>query len=625
MRHRRLVCLLLLAVLPAGASSFVVQSAARPSTKVQPNTAGTSSKSEGKHPDQTVTKPQTATQASSSSTSGSETSKGQEKPAAAALVVSPPALDFANVEVGAQSAPQYVTVSNNTNGNLPVGHVGITGNFALSPTPLPTELGPGQSLFLAIRFAPKQDAAASGTLTITPDKGNALQVKLTGSTLGVTTRLCSIPHRREFWFMLCLALAYWLAMVTVRWHRVAKPTRELLRAEIASMRADLDMLPDTPDPPQPGAPPAEMGWRREIGTLLEDASRLMSPRATGKGWRSRAANFLLWSRGDEMTGWGYVYEADIKMAAHLPIETAVAQLEIAQAQLAAANSPPCTVLGASIKEALGHTPRDPQRLRALLAEANNSLHDQEERSFSDLVSWQNKASWLVGCGLALILVLTIAISQHAILFVVGAAGGLLSRMSRSLNRKDVPTDYGASWSTLFLSPVAGALGGWTGILLADLATELKILGPVFNADFTMPCNHRTLAVALVFGVSERLLDGVLDKLDEHTQASSTSKPQSQSPPITTAAQTAAGPKVTDKKLKNAKVGQPYSEQLEAAGVSGKATWSTSDTLPQGLKLNPDGSISGQAAGPAITASFTVEVKDAANKSDTHKFILVVTN
>lgn len=617
MRYRLLICVLLLTVLPV--RFFSVAAASKPSGRVQPDAEGANSRDKGKQPHPTVQKPETTTDAGSSSTTGSKASKDNEKTTVPVLVVSPAALDFGNVEVGGQSAPQYVTVSNNTNANLPVGPVKITGDFVVSPTPLPPELAPGQSLSFAIRFAPKQDAAASGTLTI-----GALQVKLTGSTPGVTTWLCSITHRRECWFIWWVALAYWLSMLTVRWHRVAKPTRQLLRAEIASMRADLEMLPDLPDPPQPGASPLATGWRAEIGALLEDASRLMSPGATGKRWLSRAANFLLWSRGDEMSGWGYVYEADIKMAAHLPIEIAVAHLEIAQAQLAAATRPECTALGASIKEALEHAPRDPQRLRALLAEANNSLHDQEERTFSDLVSWQNKASWLVGCGLALILVLTIAIPHHAILFVVGAAGGLLSRMSRSLNRKDVPTDYGASWSTLFLSPVAGALGGWSGILLADLATKLNILGTVFQADFTIPCNPKTLAIALVFGVSERLLDSVLDKLDEHTQASITSKPQTY-PPTTTAAQTATGPKITDKKLNYAKIGQPYSEQLEAAGVSGKATWYTSDTLPQGLKLNPDGSISGQAAGPGTTASFTAEVKDAANNSDTHKFTLVVTN
>src|SRR5579862_2351279 len=123
MRRRLLVCLLLLALLPAGLSSLAAQSAPKASAKVQPDAAGANSRSAGKHSDPTIPKPQTATEASSSSTSGSEASKDQEKPAATALAVSPAALDFTNVEAGGQSAPQYVTLSNNSNGNLTVKKV----------------------------------------------------------------------------------------------------------------------------------------------------------------------------------------------------------------------------------------------------------------------------------------------------------------------------------------------------------------------------------------------------------------------------------------------------------------------------------------------------------------------
>lgn len=99
-------------------------------------------------------------------------------------------------------------------------------------------------------------------------------------------------------------------------------------------------------------------------------------------------------------------------------------------------------------------------------------------------------------------------------------GGLLSRLSRSLNRKDVPTDYGASWTTLFLSPVAGALGAWSGILLSGLAVKLNVLGSIFNVDWAeAPCQTMTLAIALVFGFSERLLDTVFEGIEGKSQTS----------------------------------------------------------------------------------------------------------
>ncbi len=320
MKSRLLTYLLLLVLLGELVSSVAAQGGPNDSGKAQSNSAGAGSSSTAKESDR-ATSHEAASEASST-TSGNEPPKGKDASTAAVPSISPATLDFADVEAGGQSAPQYVTVSNNTKGDLSVSKVESTGDFSVDPSPLPQDLKPGESLSFAIRFAPKQDAAVSGTLTITPSTGSALHVRLTGSLPGAKIWLCSISHRRECWFMCWVALAYWLAMVTVRWHRVAKPTREFLRAEIASMRADLDMLPDTSDPSQPDASPQDRRWRADIGALLEDASRLMSPGATDKSWASRAGNFLLWSRGDEMTGWGYVYEADIKMAAHLPLATA---------------------------------------------------------------------------------------------------------------------------------------------------------------------------------------------------------------------------------------------------------------------------------------------------------------
>ena len=145
------------------------------------------------------------------------------------------------------------------------------------------------------------------------------------------------------------------------------------------------------------------------------------------------------------------------MSAYQPLEIVVARLETAAEQLKNADDGPCKDLANIIEEALkpcqppAASP-SPARLRALLQQALNALDDRDDTDFAKLAGWQNKASWLVGCGLFTIVVLTFTIPHHSVLFVVGAAGGLISRMSRSLNRKDVPTDYGASWTTLFSAP-----------------------------------------------------------------------------------------------------------------------------------------------------------------------------
>jgi hypothetical protein len=137
--------------------------------------------------------------------------------------------------------------------------------------------------------------------------------------------------------------------------------------------------------------------------------------------------------------------------------TAAPPLTIDQwkASLAGANDylSPHSELAQQIRTALAAKPIVPlERWRALLNEALGYLYDRTDKSFASLSSWQNKTVWLVLCSLLLIVALA-AVLQHAVFFLIGAAGGLLSRMGRALYRDDVPTDYGASWTSLFLSPV----------------------------------------------------------------------------------------------------------------------------------------------------------------------------
>jgi hypothetical protein len=121
-----------------------------------------------------------------------------------------------------------------------------------------------------------------------------------------------------------------------------------------------------------------------------------------------------------------------------------------------------------------------KRWRALLSEALAVIYDRRDTDYATLASWHNKTIFLVSCGLLLIVFLA-ANLENETLFLLGASGGLLSRLSRSLYRQDVQTDYGASWTTLFLSPVVGALTGWGGVLLVVLAIKLQVLGPLFTS------------------------------------------------------------------------------------------------------------------------------------------------
>ena len=240
------------------------------------------------------------------------------------------------------------------------------------------------------------------------------------------------------------------------------------------------------------------------------------------------------------------------------------------------------------------------RWRALYAEALNAIYDRRDIDYSTLLSWHNKTTWLTACGLLLILALA-ATLENDVLFLLGATGGLLSRLSRSLYRQNVPTDYGASWTTLFLSPVVGAIAGWAGVLLVLLAINLGVLGPLF-ASITWDNSFNTLsfALALVFGFSERAFDTILSGLE--------GKVVSQATPATPAA---AHPTISTATLKDAKVGQPYTETL--AGTGGKAPFSftvSSGAVPDGVSLSKAGQLSGSPK-TAGTAKFTIQAADSA--------------
>ena len=74
------------------------------------------------------------------------------------------------------------------------------------------------------------------------------------------------------------------------------------------------------------------------------------------------------------------------------------------------------------------------------------------------------------------------------------------------------------------------------------------------------------------------------------------------------------------------IGQAYSDTIIATGGQGTKTFSISDgELPDGLLMSTSGAISGTPAGPAGTASFTVQVTDSANTpaTDTQAFSLTV--
>jgi len=85
----------------------------------------------------------------------------------------------------------------------------------------------------------------------------------------------------------------------------------------------------------------------------------------------------------------------------------------------------------------------------------------------------------------------------------------------------VPLDYGASWTTLFLSPLFGALAGWLGVALIPFAAQeqLNLLGEGFRyIRWDNPTSAETLAIAFLLGFSERFFDAVVGAVERHAES-----------------------------------------------------------------------------------------------------------
>jgi hypothetical protein len=295
-------------------------------------------------------------------------------------------------------------------------------------------------------------------------------------------------HPSVLWLPLLYLVSIWL----IRWNNIAKPSRLGVIAEIR------DLLARVPD-----ASPYYKG-------LLFAQQELL------KRWT--VLDWLFWSRGQEMATWHLIHKTELAMLESAPTEKVDVRLLTVGQRLAEMDKSAAKSLSeritAELKDADGKV--DEKVRRQLLVEATSYVYYADENDFAELTSWQNKSFWLTLVGVILIAAVGVA-EGHAALFIAGGVGGFLSRLTRELKRADVPTDYGASWSSLFLSPVAGAISGWFGVALVMLLTDptVGVLGgPLKVINWDSSNLAATLAAAFVLGFSERLFDRIVSQLEE---------------------------------------------------------------------------------------------------------------
>lgn len=309
-------------------------------------------------------------------------------------------------------------------------------------------------------------------------------------------------------------LLFAVGLLLFRHHNIVRSNRELLFAQIDNLAERILLESDQDAHKQASKKLCDRAY------AVKDTFGHYNP-----------AEWFFWSRGRELAGWMRLHELERQIVAFLvPEQRVVERAVLAEAQLRQINSPSATVIADRMRQTLQeviaatgseapnhHNSHAIDHLKQQLGEGLAFIYDGTDTKFAGLMEWHNKAMFLVYLSLLSIAVLGI-VFHHEDLFLIGAVGGLMSRMTRTLFREDVPSDYGASWTTLFLSPLLGAISAWVGIALIVWLREMGVLGEALgNITWFRATDAVMIATAFTLGFSERLFTSLLSKVEGRVQ------------------------------------------------------------------------------------------------------------
>ncbi len=370
------------------------------------------------------------------------------------LAVSPGQLRFQDQLVDKPGSPLTLVVTNYSDATLSTITVSSTGDFTETHSKC-EKVAPGASCAISVLFSPKAQGATTGSLTISADR----------STLGKLPRLVLLEGQglarcnlvpislgsKSLWLALLVGGLYFAGLVLVRWHMIAKPARAQLVTQIQSVRSNLRAeTAGTPASPAADVRAARIDYlldwalypfkypkfpveKDQNGTEISHFPGCLS-------WSTRLFNAVFWPRGQELAGWSASHEAELLLVELLPAEHVRARMETAEQRLRALNKPAATSLADLLRAATSSStlPVPLDRWRALLAEALSAIYENGDKDYFELATWHSKMMWLVGAALLLIFAVA-ATLQNAILLLLGAVGGLLSRLARTVSSADAET------------------------------------------------------------------------------------------------------------------------------------------------------------------------------------------
>lgn len=319
-----------------------------------------------------------------------------------------------------------------------------------------------------------------------------------------------------------IVAGYFLVLIATRWMFIARSNRRFTLARIDEAQYFLE----------PGGEPSLLDEARAIVTntdvydvppwLVERRGEELPDEPVEQALKRlvRAATYpLMWNGSRDLVAWNLLHRVEAAHAAKQTGPELVAALMKAQSSLD--DLPPAKRIywARVVHDLLEGCPngrlRDERVAQAILHQLLSELYNARDTKFTNLATQQNKVTWLVFCGLAIMAALVSM--GFEVLLLAGAVGGILSRLQREMQRRDVPSDYGLSWSVMFLSPVSGALSAWAGLLLLQSLQKFNVIDLAAllpeGTDLTEPTGA-ILGVALVFGISERILDRLVRQAED---------------------------------------------------------------------------------------------------------------
>lgn len=344
----------------------------------------------------------------------------------------------------------------------------------------------------------------------------------------ITIMCDGICNSSSPYMLVLVCTIYFILLLLARFTWIVLPNNQYLRIYAEEVKAQLIIEQDNPAVQTR----VEDTIKPAIEKLLDDVLNLI-PQINRRNWHC----WLLAGTGKQLACWRNAHKAKVFAIELLSDNDARALAIVVNQNLAAQGSKTGKGLSEEIKKALD-ADSNIQMIKALAKHGQEFLFDDRDSYFQGLANWQNRATWLVMVSLLTVVVLGLTHGNTA-LFVLGAVGGLLSRMRKALSRKDYAFDYGASWSTLFLAPVVGALTGWVGVLLVFVLTEAHLLGSVFETILNisvikdipwrdLPITKEAMALAVAFGFSATFFERIMERMESSTDNASAAGDNSKS-------------------------------------------------------------------------------------------------